>query len=405
MKQIKVNQFSSMDAFENYMSAAASAGDDRTREYFTVVNDAAFIRMDLMTECKKPETALRRFFKAMRAAGLDYIATGDRWEAEMIEHLMTRGTDKIGRDGTYIALYEEAEFSYALELIDDGLFYVYLNVAAARYQDAPEQPEQPAAAPMQAGRPSIPGARNRAEKRAAGYYNEKILTKFRDALQQARADYAADPDRYNVTISNANSKMGAVASVSLLPFLTCPGCCRTTCGAKCYAAKLANLRPSVLRSYAMNQAIWMADPDKFFRQVRGAMMGVRFFRFHVSGDIPGADYFRRMVSACMDNPHCAVLCFTKAFSIVNGFIREMVASFGPYAAADALPGNLHLLFSGWSNLTPDNPFQLPETNVIEKGAEPADSWKVCGGNCFNCACRGVGCWQACAGDTIAFPIH
>lgn len=228
-----------------------------------------------------------------------------------------------------------------------------------------------------------------------GYYNEKILTKFRDALDQARADYASDPDAYNVSISNANSKMGAVASVSLLPFLTCPACCKGTCGAKCYAAKLANLRPSVLRAYAMNTAIWSADPDKFFRQVRAAIMGVRFFRFHVSGDIPGADYFRRMLAAAAENSHCQILCFTKAFSVVNKAI----------AAGAVIPSNLHLLFSGWSNLTPDNPYQIPETNVIEKGAEPRENWKVCGGNCFNCACRGVGCWQAGAGDTIAFPIH
>ena len=273
-------------------------------------------------------------------------------------------------------------------------------------RDDPAEPEQPAAEPEQpAAEPEQPAEAQEqpaeaqeqpaARRTGCGYYNEKVLTKFRDALQQARADYAADPDRYNVTISNANSKMGAVASVSLLPFLTCPGCCRTTCGAKCYAAKLANLRPAVLRSYAMNTAIWMADPEKFFRQVRAAIMGVRFFRFHVSGDIPGADYFRRMLAAAAENSHCQILCFTKAFSIVNSAI----------AAGAVIPANLHLLFSGWSNLDPENPYGLPETNVIERGAEPAEGWKICGGNCFNCACRGVGCWQAVAGDVIAFPIH
>lgn len=249
-------------------------------------------------------------------------------------------------------------------------------------------------APMQAGRPADPAEpRNRAERR--GYYCDKILQKFAEALRQARADYAADPERYHVTISDKNSKMGAVASVSLLPFLTCPGCCSTTCGAKCYAAKIANLYPSVLRSYAMNTAIYFADTDKFFREVREAMLGVRFFRFHVSGDIPDAVYFRHMVAACNAAPHCEVLCFTKQFRTVNSAIKSGLI----------LPKNLHLLFSGWSNLTPDNPYNLPETNVIEKGAEPRDSWKVCGGNCFQCACRGVGCWQVGAGDTIAFPIH
>lgn len=280
-----------------------------------------------------------------------------------------------------------------------GMPIVEVEPAAEPEQEQPAT-EQLGAEPMQAGRPVIPGTRNRAEKRSTGYYNEKILAKFRAALDQARADYAADPDRYNVSISNANSKMGAVASVSLLPFLTCPACCKGTCGPKCYAAKLANLRPSVLRAYAMNTAIWSADPEKYFRQVRAAMMGVRFFRFHVSGDIPTARYFVEMVAACKANPHCEVLCFTKKFGAVSNYVT--VNSGNPAAA---IPSNLHILFSGWSNLTPDNPYNFPETNVIEKGAEPREDWKVCGGNCFNCACRGVGCWQASAGDTIAFPIH
>ena len=227
------------------------------------------------------------------------------------------------------------------------------------------------------------------------YYNEKVLRKFSEALKQARADYAADPDRYHVSISNSNSKMGAVASVSLLPFLTCPACCKDTCGGKCYAAKLANLRPAVLRAYAMNTAIYFMDADKYFREVSGAMAAVRFFRFHVSGDIPDIIYMHKLIAACNGNRHCQVLCFTKQFGIVNAEKKAGVV----------FPSNLHLLFSGWSNLTPDNPYEFPETNVIQKGAEPAENWKICGGNCFNCACRGVGCWQAGKGDTIAFPIH
>lgn len=231
-------------------------------------------------------------------------------------------------------------------------------------------------------------------KKVNGYYNENTLEKFRAALNDAVRAVKAGED-LRVRISNANSKMGAVSSVSTLPFITCPVCCRETCGAKCYAAKLANLRQSVLKSYAINTALALYRPNIYWQQVNAAICGVRFFRFHVSGDIINKAYLHHMIDAARNNPHCENLAFTKRFDVVNAWIDD----------GNDIPENLHILFSGWTNLKPVNPHNLPETNVIEKGGEPADGWKVCGGNCFNCACRGVGCWQAEKGDTIAFPMH
>jgi len=226
-----------------------------------------------------------------------------------------------------------------------------------------------------------------------GYYNEKVLNKFADALNDAKTAVRAGDIR--VRFSNSNSKMGAVASVSTLPFLTCPDTCKWTCGVKCYAAKLANLRPSVLKSYAVNTAIAIYRPIEYWNQINEFCKGVRYFRFHVSGDILNAAYFHHMIDVANDNPKCEFLCFTKRYDVVNKWIDEN----------GELPCNLHILFSGWTNLTPDNPYNLPETNVFTCDADFNDDWKVCGGNCFNCACRGVGCWQACKGDTIAFKMH
>lgn len=231
-------------------------------------------------------------------------------------------------------------------------------------------------------------------KQNNGYYNEKVLNKFRDALKDATSTVINCED-LRVRISNANSKMGNVASVSTLPFITCPSNCAGTCGAKCYAAKLANLRPAVLKSYAINTALALFRPVEYWAQVNAAVMAVRYFRFHVSGDIINADYFNHMIECARNNPHTEILVFTKRYSIVNTWIDTN----------GELPANIHILFSGWTNLTPDNPHKLPETNVIQKGADPDESWKLCGGNCFNCACRGVGCWNANKGDVIAFHIH
>lgn len=217
---------------------------------------------------------------------------------------------------------------------------------------------------------------------------------FRAALDDAAASIERG-EKVKVTISRGNIKMGVIPSVSRLPLLTCPSCCKDTCAGDCYAAKLTSLRPSVLKSWARNTAAAFYAPDVFWGAVDKAMKKARFFRFHVSGDIVSRRDFRHIVDAARNNPHCQVLAFTKAFRVVNSFIDTD----GP------LPQNMHVLFSGWQNLTPDNPHCLPETNVIMPGAEVPKNWTVCTGNCYECAVNGRGCWTAGAGETIAFHKH
>lgn len=226
------------------------------------------------------------------------------------------------------------------------------------------------------------------------YYTDKIRTKFADALQIAKEEVEAGKV-LTTSISARNEKMGEVASVSTLPFITCPARCAKSCGPDCYAAKLANIRPSVLKSYARNTALAMLRPELYWMDIKRAMMARRWFRFHVSGDILNKDYFERLIEAVRENPHCEALVFTKRYEIVNAWIAEN----GP------LPENLHLLFSGWSNLAPINPHKLPETTVYDKGEEPREEWLLCGGNCFECGCRGTGCWKAGKGETVAFKKH
>lgn len=230
------------------------------------------------------------------------------------------------------------------------------------------------------------------------------IEKLYDALHQAEAEVTeaiqtgADVSRF-VSISQGNTKMGKVASVSLLPILTCPARCNGTCGDKCYAKKLALLRPTVARAYARNTAVARLAPEAFFRVVREAMKKAEYFRFHVSGDILNPEYLRSVINACEAAPHCKVLMFTKRFEMVNRYIDTE----GP------LPQNLHCLFSGWTNLFPTdggwNPHRLPETTVYAKDEDIRPEWTLCGGNCLDCAIHDGGCWAAKPGETIAFKIH
>lgn len=231
------------------------------------------------------------------------------------------------------------------------------------------------------------------------HYNDpENIRKIHEAFITARNDlHDNKPGTDIVSISHENSKMGPVASVSLLPFITCPPEACRTCGRECYAAKIALIRPSVMRAWARNTALAFDRPDLYWPQVKKAISAVRFFRFHVGGDIPLMTYFLQMIDAARENPKTDILFFTKRFNVVNTTLC---------ADPDAMPQNLHTLFSEWGDeLKADNPYNLPTTNVIEKGQDPDPSWLQCGGNCFNCACRGVGCWAAQPGQTIAFKKH
>lgn len=197
-----------------------------------------------------------------------------------------------------------------------------------------------------------------------------------------------------VKFSKGNSKMGEICSVSLPSVVTCRAC---DCQKKCYARKLERLRPNVARAYAHNLAVLQEQPDTYWREVEASIMMSRFFRFHVSGDIPDDTYFEHMVDIARTNTHCEILCFTKKYDIVNNHINII----------GALPKNLHIIFSGWPGLDMENPHQLPEAHVrFRDGTTTArEDAHNCGGNCTECACTDVGCWVLKPGEQVIFDEH
>ena len=225
---------------------------------------------------------------------------------------------------------------------------------------------------------------------------EKLYNAKKEALDTIRSKKANHENLSKlVSISFGNSKMGKVASVSTLPVVTCPNRCNGTCGTKCYAKKLCMLRPNVLKCYATNTAIASISPTSYFKAINDTMKTVRFFRYHVSGDIMGYKYFRSMVRSALNNPHCEVLVFTKQYEIINKWIES----------GNTIPKNMHVLFSEWQNLKSINPYNFPTTNVYSNESEIKPNWILCNGNCLDCAIKGTHCWKAQKGQTIAFKIH
>lgn len=195
-----------------------------------------------------------------------------------------------------------------------------------------------------------------------------------------------------ISISPGNQKMGYIPSVSLPPVVTCANGCK--CANKCYAARLCKIRKTVREAYERNLQILNTDPAAYWLQVKAAAMVTRYFRFHVSGDIPNMEYMREMIQLARDLPGTKFLCFTKKYTLVNEYMNW-----------ESIPENMQLIFSAWDGMPMENPHNLPVANVIFRGMEPAENWKICGGNCMECACRGVGCWELKPGEHIAFYEH
>ena len=196
-----------------------------------------------------------------------------------------------------------------------------------------------------------------------------------------------------VSISKGNSKMGAIPSVSLPACVTCNK--SAPCFKLCYAAKITRLYKTVKQAYENNLNILNNDPALYWEQVKQGAQMARYFRFHVSGDIPNIEYFNNMVRLARDLPGTNFLAFTKQYEIVNQYLND----------GGTIPANLKVIFSNWGSWKCFNPFNLPECEIILKGSDPAPNWKICGGNCTECACRGIGCWELKQGETIAIYQH
>ena len=136
-----------------------------------------------------------------------------------------------------------------------------------------------------------------------------------------------------ITISKGNSKLGDIPSVSLPAIKTCGN---VPCKKKCYAKRLAARRANVGISWEKNWNVLMSDPGTYWREVEASIKMSRFFRFHVGGDIPDVGYLQHMFSVARRNKHCKILCFTKKYDLVNGYL----------SAGARKPANLLLVFVG-----------------------------------------------------------
>ena len=196
-----------------------------------------------------------------------------------------------------------------------------------------------------------------------------------------------------VSISKGNTKMGAIPSVSLPACITCNP--DAPCFKGCYAVKLAKRFETTDASYHRNLNVLKSNPELYWLQVKAAACMTRYFRYHVSGDIVNKEYFNNMIKLANELTGTKFLVFTKQYHIINEYLNN----------GGIIPSNLKVILSNWGAWKCNNPHKLPVCEVIFKGDQPGDDWKICGGNCTDCACRGVGCWEVKNNETIAIYKH
>jgi hypothetical protein len=144
-------------------------------------------------------------------------------------------------------------------------------------------------------------------------------------------------------------------------------------------------------SWARNWRILQADIDDYFEQVSAHII-VReppFFRWHVAGDIPSAEYFMGMVKLAKKFSETAFAVYTKTnwpqlFRIMR---RE------------ALPKNLSILKSTWGDFDPMPNVRFEKAQFVPRGQEVPSGGFICPGSCVDCR----ECWAP--HGTVYFKQH
>lgn len=303
-------------------------------------------------------------------------------------------------DGTVYNLI--VEFSFDDEKRGSGYFYFINTWTEEEKTEAPEAPEAiPAEAIKEEEKQTMKKQYHihKAKAHKEQYTPEAVRT-LAEAISEARKLIRSGIVK-PVSISDGNVKMGAVKSVSVMPFLTCPECTRGTCARDCYAARMALIGPhagNVRRAWAKNTVLAIDAPDQYWPAVRKAAGKETHFRFHVGGDIINRSYLIGMIETAKACPGTHFLAFTKRHALIN----EYCDANGGRAA---IPENLQIVFSCWEGIETINPYAFPETDVIMPGSPDPIDGMVCGGNCETCINNGVGCWDLRAGEKLYFYLH
>ena len=209
--------------------------------------------------------------------------------------------------------------------------------------------------------------------------------------------------RLKLSLRKGNSKLGRIYNISLPPGLTCAKTAK--CYEEgCYARKFYNLRPQCRNAWDTNYALYLENPEGYFRYIQAVLSleRVPLFRWHVSGDIPDIEYLRWMHNTADVCPDTRFLCFTKRTDLLGLWYNDLKTV--------NVPKNLRFVLSMWPGVSIDKECDDKLSALFPK-AWMRDSEKPdpriprdavpCDGGCDKCGL----CWHMKAGDSVVFDKH
>ena len=224
----------------------------------------------------------------------------------------------------------------------------------------------------------------------------EILRKAISGLQDEIKRYNSVPVESVVPcISKGNKKIGHALNVSLPPIITCANC--SGCKSFCYDIKAVLQYGNVRSARARNYSVLVRDRKRYFDAIRSACAKRRknkYFRWHVSGDILDIDYLDNMVKIAKDFPKFRFWTYTKAYNIVNEYVR--------LNGRESIPANLSIMFSEWRGMPMVNPYGFPEFRVLFDGEAKPEGAPLCNGNCNVCIKNNRCCVS---GETTYCHLH
>ena len=221
---------------------------------------------------------------------------------------------------------------------------------------------------------------------------KKAVRLMKEAINRYK-DIAVE--KIEMCISKGNRKIGRVMNVSLPPIISCGNC--GECSKLCYDIKACLQYPAtVIDARIRNWMVLQKNRDEYFGRIRKAISRRRlhkYFRWHVAGDIIDLPYFEEMVEIAWEHPEFTFWTYTKMYGIVNMFVEKY--------GREAIPKNLHVMFSEWRGMPMINPYGFPEFRVVFKDEKRPNGF-YCPGNCDICKkiCRGC-----IVGETVYCDEH
>ena len=221
-------------------------------------------------------------------------------------------------------------------------------------------------------------------------YSKESIKKVVGLMDETIKKYSMikDPDEIKICISAGNRKIGKVLNVSLPPIKTCANC--SGCMWLCYDVKACLQYPNtVIDARVRNYVLMKNFRELFFSRIREKLSRRKknkFFRWHVSGDIPDMEYFKNMIAIAKDFPGFVFWTYTKNYTLVNLYCAQY--------GKESIPENLSIMFSEWRGMAMENPYNFPVFSVVFKDDQIKPDPKknhYCPGNCDICLKNGRGC--------------